>query len=427
MRLQLFCALVFLAGTSQSFAAEAVTYKGTIGKSPIILELAEANESGEFVGRYAYLSKGGDIPLHGTTNVDGGLAIQEEAPCTKELCRDAKNEIVEKPPIGAEWTLRESNDEQELTGSWKDIKSGKTLALKFTRVASRELPDGDGKTTLYSLDPSSAARAEDDSMITKADLPYDFLKMDVPLKKGAEVTYGDGVYRLDLDPRVGIEFPTIVKIGNTDVAPINDYLHQQRLQFSFNPIYCLSKAYLGMDWSGSGGEGTMGYDDGPPSVTVQLLTPRLLGFSEGGSFYCGGAYPDHHYDYLLADVRSGKALVPETLLKGWVARDADGKIVDPSTVEDRNDLRYGPSEELVKYVNDNRDKSDASREEECGLADLVTSNLGVYFTQTDMVFTLKNLPHVIFACGDDLVTVPLKDARPLLTDAGARYFAVLDR
>jgi hypothetical protein len=44
-----------------------------------------------------------------------------------------------------------------------------------------------------------------------------------------------------------------------------------------------------------------------------------------------------------------------------------------------------------------------------------------------MIFTLKNLPHVIFACGDDLVTVPLKDARPLLTDAGARYFAVLDR
>ena len=426
MRLRVTLALLLLT-CSSSLAAEAVTYKGTIGKTPIILELAEANESGEFVGRYAYLSKGGDIPLHGTTNADGSLAIQEESPCTKELCRDAKDEIVAKAPIGAEWTLRESDDEQQLTGSWKDIKTGKTLDLRFTLVESRELPEGDGEVTLYSLDPSSAARAEDDSMITRADLPYDFLKMDVPLKKGAEVTYGDGVYRLDLDPRVGIEFPTIVKIGNTDVTPINDYLHQQRLQFSLNPIYCLSKAYLGMDWSGSGGEGTMGYDDGPPSVTVQLLTPRLLGFSEGGSFYCGGAYPDHHYDYLLADVRSGKALVPETLLKGWIARDADGKIIDPSTVEDKSDLRYGPSDELIKYVNDHRDRSDASREEECGLTDLVTSNLGVYFTPTDMVFTLKNLPHVIFACGDDLVTVPLKDARPLLTDAGARYFAVLDR
>lgn len=426
MRLQLFCALIFLGGTSTSYAAEAVTYKGTIGRTPIILELAEANESGEFVARYAYLSKGGDIPLHGTTADDGSLAIQEEAPCTKELCRDAKDEIVDKAPIGAEWTLRRNDDGQRLAGSWKDVKSGKTLALKFTRVASRELPDGDGGTTLYSLDPSSAARSEDDSMITKVDLPYDFLKMDVPLKKGAEVAYGDGTYRLDLDSRVGIECPTIVKIGDTDVAPINAYLHQQRLQFSFNPIYCLSKAYLGLDWSGSGGEGTMGYD-GPPSVTVNLLTPRLLGFSEGGSFYCGGAYPNNFSDYQLADVKAGKPLVPESLLKGWVARDADGKIIDPSTVEDKSDLRYGPSDELIKYVNDNRDKSDASREDECGMADLVTSNLGVYFTQDQLVFTLKDLPHVIFACGDDLVTVPLKDARPLLTDDGARYFAVLDR
>ena len=425
MRLRVTLAL-FLLTSSSSLAAEAVTYKGTIGKSPIILELAEANESGEFVGRYAYLSKGGDIPLHGTTNVDGSLAIREEAPCTKELCRDARNEIVEKPPIGAEWILRESDDEQQLTGSWKDIKTGKTLALIFTLVESRELPEGDGEVTLYSLDPSSVARIDDHSLITKTDLPYDFLKMDVPLKKGAEIKYGDGVYRLDMDPRVEVEFPTIVKIGNADIAPINAYLHQQRLQFSFNSFYCLSKAYLGMDWSGSGGEGGMGYD-GPPSVGVHLLTPRLLGLSEGGSFYCGGAYPDNFSRDQLADVKTGKPLEPESLLKGWIARDADGKIIDPSTVEDKSELRYGPSDELIKYVNDNRDRSDASREEECGLTDLVTSNLGVYFTQTDMVFTLKNLPHVIFACGDDLVTVPLKDARPLLTDAGAGYFAVLDR
>jgi hypothetical protein len=160
---------------------------------------------------------------------------------------------------------------------------------------------------------------------------------------------------------------------------------------------------------------------------VNLLTPRLLGISEGGSFFCGGAYPDNFSRYQLADVKTGKPLEPETLLKGWVAKDANGKTVDPSTVQDKSELRFGPSDELIKYVNDKRDRSDASREEECGLADLVSSNLGVYFTQEEMIFTLKNLPHVIFACGDDLVTVPLKDARPLLTDAGARYFAVLDR
>jgi hypothetical protein len=56
----------------------------------------------------------------------------------------------------------------------------------------------------------------------------------------------------------------------------------------------------------------------------------------------------------------------------------------------------------------------------------IHSNLAVYFTETDLVFAFQGLPHAIFACTNDLVTVPLKDARPLLTEAGAAYFEVLD-
>ena len=62
---------------------------------------------------------------------------------------------------------------------------------------------------------------------------------------------------------------------------------------------------------------------------------------------------------------------------------------------------------------------------ECGVNDLVRSNLGVYFTQTEMIFTLKDLPHVIFACTSDLVKIPLKDARPFLTDEGAKTLGLL--
>ena len=54
------------------------------------------------------------------------------------------------------------------------------------------------------------------------------------------------------------------------------------------------------------------------------------------------------------------------------------------------------------------------------MSDLVQTNLGVYFTRDELVFNLKGLPHVSFACTDDLVKVPLKDARPLLTDEGIR-------
>ncbi len=50
---------------------------------------------------------------------------------------------------------------------------------------------------------------------------------------------------------------------------------------------------------------------------------------------------------------------------------------------------------------------------------LVMTNLGVYFTRDELVFNLTGMSAVI-ACGDDLVRVPWKDARPLLNDEGVR-------
>ena len=110
-----------------------------------------------------------------------------------------------------------------------------------------------------------------------------------------------------------------------------------------------------------------------------------------------------------------------------MARDFDGNVVDPSAdgVE-ADSLRYGPSDELIDYVEKNREKQDAQTETDCGMSDLVKSNLSVYVKDDDLVFTLTGLPHVIVACEDDVLSVPLKDARPLLTEKGARYFAVLD-
>jgi len=118
--------------------------------------------------------------------------------------------------------------------------------------------------------------------------------------------------------------------------------------------------------------------------------------------------------------------VPETLLRGWTATNGDGTVVDPSTVADPSLLSFGPSESLIQFILKNREKFDDETEKECGYEDLIRSNLAVYFTADDLVFTLQGLPHVIFACTDDLLTVPLKDARPLLTEEGAGYFEVLD-
>jgi hypothetical protein len=55
-------ALLLCLVTAPAFA-DAVTYTGTLGGKAIVLELTELKD-GPLLGRYSYLSHGGDIPLH---------------------------------------------------------------------------------------------------------------------------------------------------------------------------------------------------------------------------------------------------------------------------------------------------------------------------------------------------------------------------
>ena len=418
MRLRIALAATFLSA-APAFAVEAVTYKGTIGKISVIIEMAEGTDSGDFAARYAYMSKGVDIPLHGTTDSDGNLAIEEEAPCDEKTCKNAKGDVVETPPIGADWTLTPEKDGLHLEGTWKDRKSGKSLPISLDRVGSRPLGDSNGES-VDNLDPSSARVSSMDMRLTAQELPYDFLKFDHPVKQGKETAFDGATIRMDTDPFTATTYPTIVKLPDADTTQINAYLRQQWLQLQFNPYYCKSKLYLGYGWFGDESDGSNGFWDDGPNVSIDYLSPRLLGLSESGSFDCGGAYPNHFVDYHFADVKTGKPLEAESLIKGFVLQNFSGEEVDPAKLTKDDSVKYGPNSELVKFINDRRDKSDASFETDCTMSDLVQSNLGVYFTKDEIVFNLKDLPHVIFACGNDLVRVPMKDARPLLNEEGIR-------
>lgn len=423
MRLLLGFFLTF-ATAQGCLALEASTYKGHLGQLPIIVEVTEAGPDGLFVGRYAYLAKGVDIPLHGFRSKTG-MTFEEERPCTPALCRKSDGEPVEHAPIGADWTLTVKVHAARLSGIWHDRESGKSLNVTLSRVASRELGDA-RNNDLDVLNPIRVFDIGTPGVLTASDLPYDFLKMHYPFKKGEVAVADHGKYRMDEDPRVGLSYPTIVSLGGEDVRPVNAYLFQQRLKWEYFGFDCLQKAYLGFGWSENIGGQTNGYDD-DPLASIAYLTPRLLGLDEDGSYFCGGAHPEYFSNYLLADVRAGKALAPEALLRGWQARNDDGDIVDPATVDDPSTLQYGPSEELVRFINRKREKFDAETETECGIDDLVRSNLGVNFAEDTLIFTPKTLPYAIKSCLNGLLVIPLKEARPLLTDAGAGYFEVLDR
>ncbi|MGV3552200.1 hypothetical protein [Rhizobium sp.] len=419
MRLRIALALIFLSATSAP-ALEAITYKGTIGRIPIILELADPAEEGLFVGRYAYRAKGVDIPLRGKTDIDGKLAIEEEAPCDARTCKDSNGDTIEKAPIGADWTLTSDKAGAQLKGTWKDRKSGKSLAISLTKVGGRILPDGAQSMGLDGLDPSSVTR-DVLSTVTPNLLPYDFLKFDEQkVKRGPETDFNGATIRSDTDPLTGTTYPTIVNLPGAETTAVNAWLRQQWLQFQFNPYYCKSRAYLSYGWSGNESDGSNGYWDDTPDVSIEYLSTRLLALSESGSFYCGGAYPAHFVTRHFAEVGTGKPLRAENLIKGFIQTNSAGEPVDPASVAKSDYVTYRPNAELEKFIDDRRDKSDASLETDCTMSELVRTNLGVYFTKDELVFNLKDLPHVIFACTDDVVRIPMKDARPLLNAEGVR-------
>lgn len=424
MRTGYLCCVFVLLAVSNVVAAEAVTYSGKIGTLSVIVELA-TGKSGKFeAGRYAYMSKGTDIPLHVKAGSDGVLTISEEKPCTEVLCKAPDDKVADDAPIGATWSLKA--DKNDFSGQWVDKESGKTLPIRLQPKGRRSIRD-DGDI-LDDIAPDAVGSGRPDPLVLKpSDLPYDFLKMDTPLRPGAVTRIGASSYRMDQDPRLaGPDYPTVLTLSGGNPGPVNKYLAQQRLQFELSSFSCLSRAYLGLGWSGMGGEGTSGFDGGG-QVVVNHLSSRLIGITESGSFDCGGAHPDNFSNFRLADARTGEALVPEKLLRGWVPKDGDGKTVDPAQSTAGMDFTWGPSDELIGYVKKNRDKMDDESERDCGYDDLIGQYLGIYFTQDSLVFMLQGLPHVNFACGYDMVTVPLKEARPLLTAKGASYFEALDR
>src|SRR5262249_18037236 len=154
----------------------------------------------------------------------------------------------------------------------------------------------------------------------------------------------------DEDKRVTLSYPTIVALGNADIGPVNAFLKQQRMQWDMLGFSCFSKQYLGFGYFQQEIGQSNGFD-GDGNVEITHLTPRLLGYQEGASYFCGGAHPDNFITYRFVDVKTGRPVDAKKLLKGWVAKNSDGAEVDPATVENQDDLTWGPSADLVAYVN----------------------------------------------------------------------------
>jgi len=394
-------AVLVLALSATPAFADAVTYRGMLGKLPIVVELADPASPAELgFGRYAYMSKGIDIPLDPLEADAGTLAFVEQLPCTDETCTRTDDGSPIEGPIGATWQLTPDGD--RLTGTWVDGDT--TLPVTLTRIGKRRIDPQAAHTAGDLADVNISFLSGESRMSPETD-PYDWAKLQVAPKVGAETDWDGMRFQYVSDPRVGLAYPRIIKAGDTDLGPANAYLEAQQAAMNADALNCKAKVYAGMGFMGVDFGGTLGGWD-EEQVTVTYLSAHVLGWTESGSLWCGGAYPENHANYYALDTAAGEPLQLGQIFRDWTDH---------------------PSKELVDFIKANREHdSDADWEAECGIDELIGEYLAVRFEQDDRVtFALSGLPHVIAACGMDLYSASLTDLVPYLASSAENYFPAL--
>ncbi|WP_332688550.1 hypothetical protein [Devosia sp.] len=421
-----------LLSTTPVLAFDAITYKGTLGRSDILVELTDPAEGG-MRGRYSYMRVGGDIPLHNLDGIDS-IELAEEAPCSEETCILDADGAVTEPPIGGLWLLNFSADGSQLSGTWAPAdKPGKTLYVALTEIGRRTLPKGSVLSPMGLANSAFSQIYGDGEPFTAATASYDFAKMDVALTEGPVQTLDGSSFRFVGDPRSVFAFPRIVALADgSSPEAANRALAERHATINLAAFSCLNTAYSGFSYSGHGismDGGSLGDFDGE-NIALGYLSPTVLGWTESGSTWCGGAHPNNHFNSFVIDVRTGKQLALGKVLKDWVATrkigDYDAVVDQAAALEAPEQYVWAAGQSLIDYVLDNYAPGDAGFAEECGIEELITTNLGLRFASDDkVVFTLEGLPHVIHACTEDLLTVSLSDIPDLLAPTASDYFPSL--
>lgn len=431
MRLALLTTL--LLATTPAFALDAITYKGTLGDHEIVVELAAPGPN-QLTGRYSYMAKGGDIPLDVNGSVGtSAITMLEEAPCTETTCVQNDEGDVEKPPIGGIWSVTLSGD-GTLAGDWTPMDKSKSLPITLTEIGRRTLPD-DTEITPYGLrDSTFELFYSEGTMFAPHTAPYEFAKMEVVMAEGATETLEGSTFHYVTDPRTKFPFPRILSLSDGSlIQQANEALERRHAALSFFAFDCMAQVYAGFganEYSLGMNAGTLGqYDE--ESVVLSYLSPTVLNWVESGSTYCTGAHPNNHSDTYIVDTRTGEPFALANVFKGWVATarvgDADGEIDQQAARQAPQDYYWNADQDLIDYAIANRTPGDDDLYEACETDDLIASNLALRFVPGDQVlFTIEGLPHVSFACSQDLLTVKLSDIPELLAATAKDYFPALE-
>jgi hypothetical protein len=392
--------------------ADAVTYSGTIGDAPVLVELTELAD-GPLLGRLTRLADGIDVPLQPVAVSDTTLELAEEVSCLLAICPPSETGIFD-PPLGARLTLRfEGGD---LVGLWSTGSQQEPVQL--APVGKR----------LYERYDTYAYQAfvwkSYDGPLSIENSPYDYLKMQVPLEEGPAVDMGVGTaVRMMTDPRTRFAFPRLSPVqGGPDTEPVNRTLRAMHWETNLRGFSCLSMRYLSAGWHKGAGEmiGTLGFVD-EELASVEYLSAKVMSMVQSGSLFCAGSAFYNHIDYTTLDVETGEAFDLSRVFRGWVAS-KDGQRVDLETARRApQNYSWGPDEMLAAFVREHIDPG----MDGCDTAANISDYLDISFSEGAVaVFRIEGIDEL--PCEGEIFSARLADLKPLLTEEAFEIFPDLE-
>ncbi|MPV60276.1 hypothetical protein CFB46_18770 [Burkholderia sp. HI2761] len=398
------------AGVSD--AAPRTVYEGTLqGAGAVVMELDNLPAAdGKLSGRYFYMQFGVDIPLHGTP------AQLIEPLVRTQLPDDARNtsgfrERADFDHAAATW--RGTRDKDGYRGRWIEARSGRSRSFTLRRVAEYD-PDAIAPGSVEAITDLSAggvgsgiARSAD---IDMKHAPYATLKLAGHARPvGPEVGDDTVAYRMWSDPRTVLAYPRLSRHPDPAVmARVNHLLEQRHWHMSLAALECASTRYTD-DGPAAGTLG--GYDD--EHVTVTWLSRAALGIVESGSTFCGGAYPDNHYDPVTFDLLRGAYL-------DW------NRVIDAAAPAEVRES--ATSAAMVKFIARLRDgaaprhRPTSDDDDSLSCADVFPQYLTFELDAPGKIsFVVSGINHAMGACLGPQLDAPFAALAPILKPDGARY------
>lgn len=241
-------------------------YTGTLGKTPIVLEVN--TNSGE--GRYFYQKYRQDLVLSGAK--DGDELVMDEGED-----EDEPRPKIRLKPMPEGWS-----------GEWTSPK-GKVLKIELQQA---RLAPVSSETLPY------LAQLHDKS-------PYEYLRLQgLKLKQGQTQNFMGYTLQWWSEPQSNIALFEVVS-GYT--PEVRQRVNQQLMAGLWRGVV----EYFGCTVHGAAGSYAQ-------TSQPMLMAPSVMSVVTSSEYYCGGAYPDQNNAAINFDTRTGNALTLEDVL--WVGQ-----------------------------------------------------------------------------------------------------------